>query len=190
MSSFEENLCQNTKFLLQTEQAAFCAAGLFLMPLSQRWREHGRDTAQPRLSVCSANWSFAGHLLLLATLARQIVIVFKGLVRMSITNADFVLLENTILAVSQACDSGSCTFHIRGCLCFVLQNRQSTQSCRVMSVLCLLGAFLESFCFLGSQALKYNRLLAPALGKCGSARGAGRGRIWEQIPLEWDSSTS
>lgn len=101
---------------------------------------------------------------------------------MSITNAAFVLLQNTILAVSPACDSGSCTFHIRGCLCFVLQNRQSTESCRVMSARNLLGAFLESFCFLGSQALKYNWLLAPAPGKCGSARGAGGGEVWEPIP--------
>lgn len=61
-----------------------------------------------------------------------------------------------------------------------------------MSVLCLLGAFLESFCFLGSQALKYNLMLAPALGRCGSARGAGRGdRVWVQIPTwECDSSIS
>lgn len=51
-----------------------------------------------------------------------------------------------------------------------------------MLVLPFLRAFLESFCFLESQALKYN-LLAPALGRCRSARGAGRGsRVWMQTP--------
>lgn len=59
-----------------------------------------------------------------------------------------------------------------------------------MLVLCFLGAFLESFCFLGSQALKYNLLLAPALGRCGSARAAGRGSgVWMQIPT-WEHGFS
>lgn len=78
------------------------------------------------VSMCISNWSSAVHSLLLATLAKQIVIVFKG--KRSVTNAAFVLLQNIDLAIRPACDSGSCSFHIRGCLCFVLQNRQSTET--------------------------------------------------------------
>lgn len=47
--------------------------------------------------VCTASWSSAVRSLLLATLAKQIVIVFKG--KRSVTNAAFVLLQNTDLTV-------------------------------------------------------------------------------------------
>lgn len=51
------------------------------------------------VSVRTANWNFAVHSQLLATLAKQIVTVFKVLVKIRITNAAFVFLQNTVLTV-------------------------------------------------------------------------------------------
>lgn len=45
--------------------------------------------------------------------------------------------------------------------------------------------------FWEAQALKYNLPLAPALGMCGSARGAGGGDgVWVQIPTESSTRAS
>lgn len=65
----------------------------------------------------------------------------------------------------------------------------SSKTCRVSRAAELCHSFASwehswrAFAFWEVQALKYNLLLTPALGRCGSVRGAGGGNgVWVQVP--------